>query len=394
MNQRQLFLNSVAQTSSAPMAIEIRKAKGCYLIGKNGKRYLDLISGIAVSSLGHGNQSVINAITKQARTYMHTMVYGEHIQAPQVQLAQKLKKLLPSKLDSVYFVNSGSEAIEGAMKLAKRYTGRNGFVACSKSYHGSSQGAMSLMDDDFFAAKYRPLLPNISFLDQHHTNLECINSDTAAVVLEVVQAEKGVYVTNPEWLKKVSERCTEVGALLIFDEIQTGMGRTGTWFAFEQTEVVPDILVLAKSLGAGLPLGCFISSSQIMETLQSNPPLGHITTFGGNPVSCAGALAGIKWMLKAKLIDDVKAKSELFLKLLKHPLIKEVRGKGLMLAIDFKDSTLNHQIIDRCIERGLHVDWFLYNEESMRICPPLIINEKLITKACKIILEVCSEFGN
>ena len=394
MNQRQLFLRSVAQTSTEPLSIEVRKAKGCYILDKKGKRYLDLISGIAVSSIGHGNKQVANAIAKQARTYMHTMVYGEHIQAPQVNLAQKLKTLLPNELDSVYFVNSGSEAIEGAMKLAKRITGRHGFVAQSLSYHGSSQGAMSLMDDDFFAGKYRPMLPAIEFINQNQKeDLSKITKKTAAVVMELVQAEKGVYPCKKDYVQAVSKRCKDVGALLIFDEIQTGMGRTGTWFAFQQYDVVPDILVLAKSFGAGLPLGCFVSSIDKMNSLRADPPLGHISTFGGNPVCCAGALAGIKWMLKSDVIKGVMAKGDLFKKLLKHPLIKEVRGVGLMLAIDFREAKLNHQIIDRCIERGLHIDWFLYNECSTRICPPLIIEEKQIKKACKIILEVCQEFS-
>jgi acetylornithine/N-succinyldiaminopimelate aminotransferase len=395
MNQRQLFLNSVAQTSTEPMSIEVAKAKGCYIKDRSGKRYLDLISGIAVSSLGHGNLQVVNAVAKQARKYMHTMVYGEHIQSPQVNLAQKIKSLLPPMLDSVYFVNSGSEAIEGALKLAKRSTRRHEFIAQNLSYHGSTMGAMSLMSDDFFAGKFHPLLPNIQFIEAgKFEDLDKITNQTAAVVIELVQAEKGVYIAHKEFVLQLRARCTLQGALLIIDEIQTGMGRTGTFFAFEQFNIIPDILVLAKSFGAGLPLGCFIASQQLMKNLQDDPPLGHITTFGGNPVCCAASLAGIKQMQKHKMVEGVNEKGELFKTLLNHSLIKEVRGVGLMLAVDFGDSVLNHKIIDKCLSLGLHVDWFLYNEQSMRICPPLIITKKQIQDACKLILKACDEIDN
>lgn len=394
MNQRQLFLNSVAQTSDEPMAIEVVKAKGCYIKDRKGIRYLDLISGIAVSSLGHGNVQVVNAIAKQARNYMHTMVYGEHIQSPQVNLAQKVKTLVPDELNSVYFVNSGSEAIEGAMKLAKRFTGRHGFVAQNLSYHGSTAGALSLMSDDFFASKFRPLLPNIEFINAGDENeLHKITHQTAAVIMELVQAERGVYPANKDFVKQLKNKCLKTGTLLIIDEIQTGMGRTGSFFAFEQYDIVPDVLVLAKSFGAGLPLGSFIASKQVMQCLQSDPPLGHITTFGGNPVCCAGALAGIKQMQKNKLVESVKDKGELFKRLLVHDKIKEVRGMGLLIAVDFGDSVLNHKIINKCLSLGLHVDWFLYNEQSMRICPPLIITQKQIKLACKLILKACDEVG-
>lgn len=394
MNQRQLFLNSIAQTSTEPMGIEVVKAKGCYIKSSNGKRYLDLISGIAVSSIGHGNQSVINAIAKQARIYMHTMVYGEHIQAPQVNLAEKLKRHLPSSLDSVYFVNSGSEAIEGALKLAKCYTGKHQFVAQNLSYHGGTSGALSLMSDDFFAAKYRPLLPDVLFIDQNDPKaIDSITETTAAVVLELIQAEKGVFPCSIQYVQAIRAKCDETNTLLIVDEIQTGMGRTGKWFAFEHYNIVPDILVLAKSFGAGLPLGCFVANKQLMDSFREDPPLGHITTFGGNPVCCAGALAGIKFVEKHNLIDRVEEQSQLFKSLLKHDLIKEVRGIGLLLAVDFANAELNHKVIDLCLEIGLHVDWFLYNEESMRICPPFIITDKEIRSACKIIIDICNELS-
>jgi len=392
MNQRQLFLNSIAQTSTEPMAIEVVKAKGCYIKSSEGKRYLDLISGIAVSSIGHGNQSVINAITKQARNYMHTMVYGEHIQSPQVNLAERLKQHLPDSLDSVYFVNSGSEAIEGALKLAKRHTGNHQFIAQSLSYHGGTTGALSLMSDDFFATKYRPLLPDVLFIDQNNmAHLEQVTVATAAVIIELVQAEKGVYPSDKSFVQALRKKCDETNTLLVIDEIQTGMGRTGKWFAFEHYDIVPDILVLAKSFGAGLPLGCFVASQNLMKSFQEDPPLGHITTFGGNPVCCAASLAGFKFMRKHKLVAGVEAKASLFRDLLQHDLIQEVRGLGLLLAIDFGNAALNHKVIDKCLEKGLHVDWFLYNEQSMRICPPFIITEKEIRHACKIIIDICNE---
>jgi len=389
MNQRQIFLQNVAQTSTAPLAIAIKKAKGCYFWDRKGKRYLDLISGIAVSSLGHGNSRVVKAVQKQASRYMHTMVYGEHIQEPQGLLAQKLCTLLPNQLNNVYFVNSGSEGIEGAMKLAKRVTGRFGFVAQELAYHGSTQGALSLMSDDFFSAKYHPLLPSIAFIKPNEIDdLKKIDENTAGVIIEFVQAEKGVYALDKAFALALRKRCTEVGTLLIADEIQTGMGRTGSFFAFEQYGIVPDILVLAKSLGAGMPLGCFIANKLLMENLQDNPPLGHITTFGGHPVSCAAAYAGLIELTTKKWVTEVSEKGDLFVKLLKHPLIKEVRHSGLMIAVDFGHAALNHTIIDACLENGLHVDWFLFNEESMRICPPLIITKEEIKRACKIILAV------
>lgn len=389
MNQRQIFLKHVAQTSTAPLSIAIKKAKGCYFWDRKGKRYLDLISGIAVSGLGHGNNRVVKAVQKQASRYMHTMVYGEHIQEPQGLLAQKLCAILPNQLNNVYFVNSGSEAIEGAMKLAKKSTGRHGFVAQELAFHGSTQGAMSLMSDSFFSEKYHPLLPSIIFIKPNDTmGLEKINESVAGVIIEFVQAEKGVFALDKVFALALQKRCTKVGALLIADEIQTGMGRTGSFFAFEQYDIVPDILVLAKSLGAGMPLGCFIANKTLMENLQDNPPLGHITTFGGHPVSCAAAYAGLVELTTKNWIDEVNAKGELFAALLKHQLIKEVRQYGLMIAVDFGNATLNHKVIDACLENGLHVDWFLFNEESMRICPPLIITKEEIKWACKIILKI------
>jgi len=392
MNQRQLFLQHVAQTSSAPLAIAIKKAKGCYFWDRKGKKYLDLISGIAVSSIGHGNRRVVKAVQKQASRYMHTMVYGEHIQEPQGLLAQKICELLPDNLNNVYFVNSGSEAIEGAMKLAKRVTGRNGFVAQELSYHGSTHGAMSLMSDVFFTEKYLPLLPSITFIKANDlASIDKINESIAGVIVEFVQAERGVFALKEEFIVALSKRCKEVGALLIADEIQTGMGRTGTLFAFQQYGIVPDILVLAKSFGAGMPLGCFIANKSLMDTLQENPPLGHITTFGGHPVSCAAAYAGLVELNSKNWVDEVNRKGNLFVAKLKHPLIKEIRQQGLMIAVDFGNSALNHAVIDACLENGLHVDWFLFNEQSMRICPPLIITDEEIKWACKIILTILNK---
>ena len=392
MNQRELFLRHVAQTSEAPLALEIVRASGCMMWDKDGKEYLDLISGISVCNVGHGNAMVVDAVKKQSEQYMHLMVYGELISAPQVQYATKITSFLPETLQSVYFTNSGTEATEGAMKLAKRLTGRTKIVGFKNSYHGSTQGALSVMGDEYWRNAFRPLLPGVVHLEHNNIReLDNIDTDTACVIAEPIQAERGVKTPSAEWMKALRERCDETGALLILDEIQTGMGRTGTLFAFEQFDIVPDILLLGKALGGGMPLGAFISSTDRMNAFASNPVLGHITTFGGHPVCCAAGLAAFQFLLDEELINGVAQKAELFAQRLKHPLIRDFRSAGLLMAIDFDSWDLNKLVIDTCIARGVFTDWFLFAAASMRLAPPLIITEDEINRACDIILAVCDE---
>ncbi len=392
MNQRELFLRHVAQTSEAPLALEIVKASGCMMWDKAGKGYLDLISGISVCNVGHGNPMVIEAVKKQSEQYMHLMVYGELISSPQVQYAARMASYLPENLQSVFFTNSGTEATEGAMKLAKRLTGRTKIVGFKDSYHGSTQGALSVMGDEYWRNAFRPLLPGVVHLEHNNSReLEKIDLDTACVIAEPIQAERGVKVPSTEWMKALRERCDETGALLILDEIQTGMGRTGTLFAFEQFGIVPDILLLGKALGGGMPLGAFISSTERMNAFTNNPVLGHITTFGGHPVSCAAGLAAFQFLLDEELINGVAQKAQLFAQRLKHPLIQDFRSAGLLMAIDFGSWDLNKLVIDTCIARGVFTDWFLFASASMRLAPPLIITEAEINHACDVILAVCDD---
>lgn len=392
MNQRELFLRHVAQTSEAPLALEIVKASGCMMWDKAGKGYLDLISGISVCNVGHGNPKVIEAVKKQSEQYMHLMVYGELISSPQVQYAARMASYLPENLQSVYFTNSGTEATEGAMKLAKRLTGRTKIVGFKDSYHGSTQGALSVMGDEYWRNAFRPLLPGVVHLEHNNSReLEKIDLDTACVIAEPIQAERGVKVPSTEWMKALRDRCDQTGALLILDEIQTGMGRTGTLFAFEQFGIVPDILLLGKALGGGMPLGAFISCTESMNAFTNNPVLGHITTFGGHPVSCAAGLAAFQFLLDEELINGVAQKAQLFAQRLKHPLIQDFRSAGLLMAIDFGSWDLNKLVIDTCIARGVFTDWFLFASASMRLAPPLIITEAEINHACDIILAICDD---
>ena len=385
---RQLFLNHNAQTTHFPLLLEFERAQGVYLYNAEGKPYLDLISGIGVSNIGHSHPAVINAIKEQAEKYMHLMVYGEYIQGPQVKFAEKLASLLPPTLQSVYFVNSGSEAIEGALKLAKRYTGRGNIIAFKNSYHGSTHGALSVMGNEEYKQAYRPLLPGIQFIEFNNVaDLEHITTETACVLIETIQGEAGIRVPDAGYLQALRQRCTETGTLLILDEIQVAMGRTGKLFAFEHFGIVPDILVMAKALGGGMPIGAFISSDKIMGSFRENPILGHITTFGGHPVCCAAGLAGLEVLLNEKLIEQVSAKEALMRILLVHPAIKEVRGKGLIIAVELEGFDFNKKVIDRCIEHGIIVDWFLHCSNSMRIAPPLVITDEQIRKACSVILE-------
>lgn len=386
MNPRQLFLQHLAQTSPVPLQLEIEKAEGLYLYAADGKRYLDLISGIAVSYLGHAHPAVVEAVKAQAEKYMHLMVYGEYVQSPQVQYAALLTQHLPEKLNSVYFVNSGAEATEGAMKLAKRFTGRAEIVCFDKAYHGSTQGALSLIGSDAMRLPFQPLLPGISRLSFNSIEeLALITEKTACVIIEPIQGEAGVRPAEKKFLKQLRKRCDETGALLVFDEAQTAFGRTGKLFAFEQYDVVPDVLLLAKGVGGGMPLGAFIASKEIMATLSANPALGHITTFGGHPVCCAAGYAAMRFLLQSNLMQQVQAKEALFKKLLVHPSIKAIRSCGLLLALEFDSFTTCKKIIDACISKGVITDWFLFADNCLRIAPPLTITEKEITEACGVI---------
>ncbi|MFN4973531.1 MAG: aspartate aminotransferase family protein [Bacteroidota bacterium] len=383
---REFFLQHQAQTSEFPIALEFKRAEGCYLYDTQGKAYLDLISGISVSNLGHGNKHVANAIINQVNSHMHLMVYGEFIQAPQARLARKLTSLLPETLNCVYFVNSGAEATDGALKLAKRVTGRSKIVACRKAYHGSTHAALSLNSEEVYKNRFRPLLPDIHFIDFNNTQqLDCIDEKTACFIVEVVASEQGYIPANPDFLEAARKRCSEHCALLIFDEIQTGFGRTGKLFAFEHDHVVPDILLLGKALGAGMPMGAFISSQHMMNTLAKEPVLGHITTFGGHPVCCSAALAGIEELEQNRYMEEVAAKAELFKQNLTHPAIRQVNGKGLMISLQFDSFEQNKSIIDLCMKDGLIVDWFLFAPDRLRITPPLCITPDEIKKACSVL---------
>jgi acetylornithine/succinyldiaminopimelate/putrescine aminotransferase len=392
ISQRQLFLRYIAQTSDAPMMLEIERAEGCFLYDTEGSSFLDLIAGISVSVLGHRHPNVQQAVEKQLDKYWHTLVYGEFVLSPQVELATLLTKHLPENLDSVYLTNSGTEATEGAMKLAKRHTGRSEIIAMKNAYHGSTQGAMSLNSDTYFTQAYRPLLPDIQHITfDCETCLRQITERTAAVILETVQAESGIYAPSFGYLRAVRKRCDEVGALLILDEIQAGMGRTGTLWAFEQHGIAPDVLLLAKGLGGGLPIGAFIASKEIMWSLTNNPVLGHITTFGGHPLSAAAAFATLKTLIESDLIGQVKAKEAVFLKHLVHPKIRAIRSVGLWLAVELRDFDEIQRVIKACLAAGLITDWFLFNNRSLRIAPPLTISETEIEWACRVILKALDD---
>ncbi len=392
ISKRQLFLQNVAQTSDEPLMIEVERAKGVYIFDRNGRSYIDLIAGISVSNIGHCHPKVVEAIQNQSARYMHTMVYGEYVLSPQVELANYLTSLLPESLNSVYFVNSGAESTEGAMKIAKRFTGRSEIISFKNAYHGSTHGALSILGDEYFKQNYRPLLPNTRLVEYNNfDDLKKITSKTAAVFIEPVQAEAGVIQPVEGYLEAVKERCLETGALLVFDEIQTGCGRTGKLFAFEHNEkVIPDILLLAKGLGGGMPIGAFIADKKVMDVIKDNPILGHITTFGGHPVCCAAALASLKVICEEQLYSLVAEKEKWFLKLLKHPKIKKIHSAGLMMALYLEDFEEVQRVINSCLEQGLITDWFLFANNCIRIAPPLIISNEEIEKACNIILNALS----
>lgn len=388
MNQRELFLQHVAQTSPAPLALEIVQAEGCKLKDAAGKEYLDLIAGISVCNIGHRHPKVVEAIRQQLDQYMHLLVYGEFIQTPQVQYAKLLTDHLPASLNTVYFTNSGTEATEGAMKLAKRVTGRTEMVAFKNSYHGSTQGALSVMGDEYWQNAYRPLLPGISHAGYNSfDDLKLITKQTACVIAETIQAEAGVNAPLHEWIHALRNRCNETGTLLILDEIQCGFGRNGSLWAFEQFGIVPDILLLGKALGGGMPLGAFIAGKELMWKLTENPVLGHITTFGGHPVCCAAGLAAMQVLLQEQLIEQVFEKEILFRSLLHHPKIKAVRSRGLLMAVEFDSFETNKQVIDACIAKGVLTDWFLFAAQCMRIAPPLTISAAEIEQACAVIVS-------
>jgi acetylornithine/N-succinyldiaminopimelate aminotransferase len=400
MTNRELFLQHIAQTSAAPLALEIVKAEGCRLYDASRKEYIDLIGGISVANTGHRHPRVIEAIQKQLEAYLHVMVYGEFIETPQVHYARLLTEHLPASLQSVYFTNSGAEAVEGALKLAKRVTGRTQIIAFKNAYHGSTHGALSVTGNEYWRNAFRPLLPGVLHLDfNSFDSLEDISEQTACVITETVQGEAGIIVPSPEWMQALRKRCSEKGALLILDEIQSGFGRTGKLWAFEHFDIVPDILVLGKALGGGMPLGAFIAGKKQMHTLTNNPELGHITTFGGHPVCCAAGMAAMQVLMDEKLMDDAKKKEALLRSLLVHEKIKTIRSFGLWMAVEFDSFETCKKVIDNCIDASgrlqrpdaILTDWFLFAPHCMRISPPLTITVEEIQKAAHFILQTSDE---
>jgi len=388
ISHKELFLLNNAQTSTSPNLLEIERAEGLYLYDKNGKSYMDLVSGFAVSNIGHRHPKVLEAIRGQLDKYLHLTVYGEFVQSPMVLFAQQLINVLPEELNNVYFVNSGAEATEGALKLAKRFTGRSAIISCYNAYHGSTHGALSVMGNEHYKQKYRPLLPDVSFINFGETaDLELITTDTACVIMETVQGEAGIRIPTAAYMQQLRERCTATGTLLILDEIQAAFGRTGQLFAFENYGIVPDILLLAKALGGGMPIGAFVANREVMGVLKENPILGHITTFGGHPVSSVSGLASLNVILDENLVESVNDKGQLFKDLLVHPLIREVRGIGLMMCIQLDTFDQVESVSKLCAEDGLVIDWFLHCETALRVAPPLIITEEEIKTACQIILK-------
>ena len=387
---RKQFLEHIGQTSPSPMLVEVARAEGSFFYTPEGKRYFDLVAGVSVSNVGHANPEVVKAVQQQAADYMHVMVYGEMVERPQVEYATRLAELLPGNIDCVYFVNSGAEAVEVALKLAKRYTGRTELISMRRAYHGSTHGAMSMMgtpEGEEWKAEFRPLLPDVKSINfNSFEDLQHITSRTAGVLCEVVQGEAGVRLPNPEWLKALRERCTEVGALLIFDEIQTGMGRTGAMFASAKYGITPDVVCLAKAFGGGMPLGGVAAKREVLNAFTHNPCLGHITTFGGHPVCCAAALAALNYMLDNKVVEDVDRKGELFEERLRsHSKVLEIRRSGLLLAVELGKSEYLYRLMEIFKEEGIMSDWFLYCDTAFRISPPLTISEEEIEECSAII---------
>ncbi len=397
MTQRELFLKHVGQTSETPLAFEVAKAEGCYLYDAHGKKHIDLIGGISVCNLGHGNARIKEAVKKQVDDYMHVMVYGESVLSPQVNYAKAISDVLPENLNSIYFTNSGSEATEGAMKLAKRYTGRSKIISFKNSYHGSTQGALSVMGSEYWQQAYRPLLPDVHQFDYGSQEaIDAIDNKTACIILEPMQSEAGINEAPTVWFQNLRKKCNETGTLLIFDEIQTGFGRCGELFAMYKLGVTPDIVLLGKALGGGMPIGAFVADKSIMDVFSTNPVLGHITTFGGHPVCCAAGMESLAIIqeLFAENKNFVTEKCELFKKQLVHPAIKKVAAYGLLIAVHFEDYPTNKKIIDQCIINGAFTDWFLFADNALRIAPPLIISEDEILASCNIILQSIEEVLN
>ena len=389
---KELFLKYLGQTSPYPLGLEVTRAEGCYIYDLSGKKYFDLISGFSVSNLGHSHPLIIQAVREQAGLYMHTMVYGELIQSPQVMYARELVDNLPESFNRVFFVNSGSEAVEGALKLAKRFTGRPELICFSNAYHGSTHGALSVMGNEMYKTAFRPLLPSVRILEFNNIqSLDAISAATAAVIIEPIQAEAGIITGEINFFKTLENRCREVGALLIFDEIQTGFGRTGTLFTFEQLGVIPDILLLAKALGGGMPLGAFIASADIMNTLTHHPVLGHITTFGGHPVCCAAGLASLQIILRQKLFTRALQLEKLIREKLKHTSILEIRGRGLLLAAKLDSPGRVNQFFNLSLENGLIFDFFLFCKDSIRIAPPLVMSDAEAEEMCKLIIQTLDQ---
>ena len=391
---RRSFYDHIAQTSDAPMGLEIERAEGCHIHTTDGKSFVDLISGIAVSSLGHRHPNVIKAIQQQLDSHLHVMVYGEFIQKPQSEYAQLLCDQLPDQLDRVYFVNSGTEANEGALKLAKKSTERHKFVSFHNSYHGDTHGSLSVTGRDVYRDPYLPLLPDITFLNFNDPDeLDQIDDETAAVIMEPIQGEGGIIPANPDWLSAVRKRCDETGAVLIFDEIQTGFFRTGKLFAFEHYGVVPDILCLAKAMGGGMPMGAFVSSSDRFEAFKHDPPLNHVTTFGGHPVSCAAAHANLRTLLDGDFAQKAFRIAEMACHMLRGEGITEVRGRGAMLGLQLRDADLTQKVVEHCFDQGIILGWTLHSNSLVRIAPPLIIDEDLLEQCFTTIVEAVEKFA-
>ena len=387
---RKQFLEHVGQTSPSPMLIEVARAEGSFFYTPEGKRYFDLVAGVSVSNVGHANSEVVRAVQEQAANYMHVMVYGEMVERPQVEYARRIAELLPGDLDCVYFVNSGAEAVEVALKLAKRYTGRTELISMRRAYHGSTHGAMSMMgtpEGEEWKAEFRPLLPDVKSINfNSFDDLMKITERTAGVLCEVVQGEAGVRLPNPEWLRALRDRCSEVGALLIFDEIQTGMGRTGEMFAATKYGITPDVVCLAKAFGGGMPLGGVAANRQILDSFTHNPCLGHITTFGGHPVCCAAGLAALNYLVNNNVVDNVERKGKLFEERVSlHPKVQEIRRSGLLLAVELGSSDYLYKLMEIFKEEGIMSDWFLYCDTAFRISPPLTISDSEIEECCAII---------
>ncbi len=384
-----IFKKNQAQTFPYPSCLEIKSAQGSYIIDVNGKKYLDLVAGVSACTLGHSNPIIINAIKDQLDKYAHVMVYGEYIQYPQYRLAKLLADNLPKNLDTTYFTNSGAESIEGAIKLAKRATGRSEIISCENSYHGSTNGALSIMGNEIYKSKFRPLIPNCNKIIYNKVDsLKSITHKTAAVVIEPVQGASGFIMPKIKFLNILKERCEMTGTLLIFDEIQTGYGRLGYLFGFEKYDVIPDILCIAKGMGAGMPIGAFITSWEIMNLLTFEPQLGHITTFGGHPVNCAASLACLEYLITSDIMNQIAHKEQLFRDHLKHPKIKEIRGSGLMLAIELDNEILAKKVVEHSLNKGLILFYFLFTKTAIRVTPPLTISEKEIIHACNIIQKI------